>query len=120
MKQIVKCKDEKTICVCDSAEEPKCCTDVSINNVFLIVDLEKEKITKGKRVLLLEELFNYSGHHQDFMVIRVENEKVTLELLEFKRLKSEKDEILKKEIGHAIVQLVLYSILKELKEKESL
>ena len=48
------------------------------------------------------------------MVIRVENDKVTLELLEFKRLKSEKDEILKKEIGYAIVQLVaLYSILKK-------
>ena len=90
MKQLVKCKDEETICVCDATEEPKCCTDVSINEVFLIVDLEKEKITKGKSVLLLEELFNYSGPHPDFMVIRVENDKVTLELLEFKRAKKMK------------------------------
>jgi len=118
MKQLITCKDEETVCVCDAAEDPKCCTDVSINGIFLLADLEKEKRTKGKSTLLLKELFNYSGAHPDFMVIRVENDKVTLELLEFKRLKSEKEEILKTEIGHAVVQLAaLYSILKNLKKK---
>lgn len=79
----------------------------------MLANLEKERITKGKITLLLEELFSYRGPHPDFMIIRVENDKVTLELLEFKRLKSKKEEILKREIGYAIVQLVVfYSILK--------
>jgi len=98
MKQLVICKDKDSIYVCDR-EDAKCCLEV--NNIFLLVDLEKE-VVKNENRKLLREIFNYEGKHPDFMIIKVENDKIVLELLEFKRTEK------KEEILYAIVHQLLY------------
>ena len=62
MKQLITCKDKASIYVCDR-EDAKCCLEV--NNIFLLVDLEKEVVKNGNRKLL-KEIFNYKGKHPDF------------------------------------------------------
>ena len=110
MRQVIRCNNSDHIYVCDS-DDAKCCLEV--NNVFIVVDLEKEVIRNSNKKIL-EEILNYNGKHPDFMIIKVENNKIVLELLEFKRIEIEK--IIFDAITYQL--LYFYWTLKEFIEKK--
>ena len=111
-KQYIGCQNCDDIVICDSTKR-ECCT--SLRDIFIVIDLEKH--VNGK--LLLNSYFGYTEDHADFLVIKVKkdkdmNEKVVLEIIEFKNVKIENEKDVEKIIQEKIKPILLHGILFQL------
>jgi len=110
--QYIGCQNCDDIVICDSIKR-ECC--IPLHGIFLLIDLEKR--INGK--LLLNSYFGYTEDHADFLVIKVKkdkdmNEKVVLEIIEFKNVKIKSEKDVEKIIQEKIKPILLHGILFQL------
>ena len=110
--QYIGCQSCDDIIICDSTKR-ECC--IPLRGIFIVIDLEKH--VNGK--LLLNPYFSYAEDHADFLIIKLKKdenmeEKVVLEIIEFKNIKIKSDEDLEKIKQEEIKQILQHGILFQL------